>query len=272
MSEKWHQEYLAQLGMQPFEQLEQLFALSQFDQWPNAQGLNQLAQKGGVQGIPEFVCQSQLADMQDYYEQIIFERNLVPTRPNSWHDLFNGLIWLQFPRTKGLLNQQHMQDIQQFGVSPRSKRRNTITHFDECGVVLTYEAGDIKGKTAIQQLALHQWQNALVKERQLWGTQINSFVFGHANLEMLLNPFIGLTGKWLAIEVSAGFSKKDYSQQVLEVDQILHKIISEQGIFAQSKPLKPIPLLGIPGYWAVNQDPEFYTNTDYFRPLPKQPN
>lgn len=267
MCEKWHKAYLNQLDMLPMRQLEDIFTLSQFTDWPNAQGLNALKEKIAVSDIPDFVCQSSLPETDDYYEQIIFQQQIVPTRPNSWHDLFNGLIWLQFPKTKGVLNQLHVQDIQQYGLSPRTKRRNNLTHFDECGVILTYETGQTIGADLIQMLAEHEWQSAFVSHRQAWGKELNYFMFGHANLEMLLKPFIGLTGKWLAVEMEKGFSQLAYSQQVSEVDKKLQQLITEQDTFSQTKPLKPLPLLGLPHAWQANQEPEFYANTDYFRPL-----
>jgi len=29
--------------------------------------------------------------------------------------------------------------------------------------------------------------------------------------------------------------------------------------------LYPLPMLGVPGWWPDNEQPEFYDNTDYFR-------
>lgn len=266
----WQQNFIQQLSMLPMQQLEQLFALSKLPAWPNASGLNDLRRALGRQGqaIPKFVCQSQVAETSLYYEQLIYRQHIIPTRPDSWHDLFNGLIWLQFPSSKGLLNQQHVADISEFGLTPRTVRRNNITHFDECGVILTYEKGSV-AEQLIEDLAKHRWHSVFVQNRQVWGKELNSFMFGHANLEMLLQPFIGLTGKWLALEVSHHFSEASYSEQVSQLDEQLVTLITQTDIFATNKPLAPIPLLGIPRVWDANTDPDFYNNTDYFRPLPK---
>ena len=93
-------------------------------------------------------------------------------------------------------------------------------------------------------------------------------MFGHANLEMLLQPFIGLTGKCLAVEVDSDFATLPYSEQLAQLDGLLVKQIRETDLFSEHKPLSPLPLLGIPDMWDANNDPEFYTNTDYFRPQP----
>jgi hypothetical protein len=253
--------------MLPMQQLDTQFGLSGFAAWPNADGLNDLKKISGNIHIPKFVCQSQLTESDHYYEQIIHQQHIIPTRPNSWHDLFNGLIWLQFPQTKRLLNQQHVEDIEVHGLSPRTLRRNNLTHFDECGVIITYQRSDIFARL-IENLKLHQWQSVFVENRQCWGKQVNSFMFGHANLEMLLKPFIGLTGKWLAVEVDPCFSALPYSDQLAQLDELLVMQIEQNNLFSEHKPLSPIPLLGIPDVWDANNDPEFYANTDYFRPRP----
>ena len=262
----WNHDFIRQLPMLPMQQLESAFGLSSFADWPNAQGLNVLKKIWGNVDIPNFVCQSQLIESDNYYEQIIHQQHIIPTRPNSWHDLFNSLIWLQFPQTKRLLNQQHVEDIQEHGLSPRTLRRNNLTHFDECGVIITYQRSDFFSKLT-KNLKQHQWQSVFVENRQYWGCEINSFIFGHANLEMLLDPFIGLTGKYLTLEVDSQFSTLSYSKQVTQIDALLVRQIRQTNLFAKHKPLSPIPLLGIPDVWEANNNPEFYANTDYFRPL-----
>jgi hypothetical protein len=265
MISTWHSLYLTQLNCLSFAQLETLFVLSEFQNWPNAEGLNELKTRYKTipHTMPEFVCQSSLSENSDYYEQIIYQQGHIPTRADSWHDLFNGLIWLQFPQVKQLLNQLHMDDIKQHGLNPRTPRRNNLTHFDECGVILVVEEGH---EFLLEQLTQHQWQRVFVEHRDLWGQQIQHFMFGHANLEMLLKPFIGLTGKWLGLKVPKGFASLPLKQQLDLVDEQLAGQIRRDNLFAHKKALLPIPLLGIPGCYADNQHADFYHNTDYFRP------
>lgn len=260
-SPKWHAELSSKLAQSPFRELEQLFGLCSWPQWPNAEGLN-LIRAQHVQCsdlIPKFVCQSQLPEQQSYYEQIIYQQGVIPTRSNSWHDLFNGLIWCLFPNTKLKLNQQHVDDIQQFGLSPRTPRRNHITHFDECGVVMACSEPKL-----LDMLTNHQWQDVFITYRHLWGREIQGFVFGHANYEMLLNPFIGLTGKWLAVKVDDSFWQSSLADQYTMLDTQLAARVGA-GIFNSQNPLLPLPLLGIPGWYEDNQQHSFYANKDYFR-------
>jgi hypothetical protein len=134
-------------------------------------------------------------------------------------------------------------------------------------VVVTYQRTEVFSQL-IENLKQHQWHAVFVENRQHWGKEINSFIFGHANLEMLLKPFIGLTGKCLVIEVDSRFSTLSYQKQVAELDTRLVSHIQQTDLFSTSKPFNPLPLLGIPDVWDANNDPEFYGNTDYFRPRP----
>ncbi|MFT5543603.1 MAG: hypothetical protein ACI97K_000008 [Glaciecola sp.] len=217
-----------------------------------------------------FVCQNLLPEDQRYYEQIIFEDHIIPTRQNSWHDFFNGLIWFRFPLTKAYLNSQHIAEIELHGLNPRSRVRNHITHFDECGVVLFIEGSDLYNEldNAFQR---QDWLFIFCELRELWHISIRPVIFGHANLEMLLSPFIGLTGKVLLIEVNADVEKINLSlnckeNQESNYDLTLLSHIKETGTLEQKKPFYPLPLLGVPNWYYAEQSSEFYKNEAYFMP------
>ncbi len=231
-----------------------------------------------------FVCQDSMPADSRYYEQIIFEEHTIPTRKGSWHDFFNGIIWLQFPRTKTYLNCLHISEIKTKGLNPRTKVRNHITHFDECGVVLF-----IKGSSLLAQLQqlfeVQAWTSIFCELREEWNSNIFPVVFGHANLEMMLDPFIGLTGKVLLIQIEdvpdlhdikpAGeTSDKNqlnitlFEPQVL--DALLLQHIEQNQTFFALKPFYPLPLLGVPSWHFEEQDAEFYANTNYFMPKRQQ--
>lgn len=202
-----------------------------------------------------------------YYEAIIFEDNVVPTREHSWHDLFNALIWLQFPKTKALLNTLHIDDIQEHGTHPRTPRRNRITHFDECGVVIATEEQHLKeANRLLAELANHNWMYVLYDNKSQFEAVFHTAIFGHANYEMLLSPFIGLTGKWLSVAVPNGFSSLCDAQKNAVLDDCLLKRIGGLDNFNQAQILKPVPLLGIPS-WFNEQTRAFYANQQHFRPL-----
>lgn len=217
-------------------------------------------------GGPDFIDDNDADLANRYYEVFIAEENQVPTRYN-WHDTFNAMMWVLFPRSKKLINTLHCQEIAQFGVHPRTPKRNRITHFDECGLVIAVPQDKLeKGNQLLERLANHQWQACLVDNQQEWGDTLFPMIIGHALYEMLLDPFIGLTAKWLAVVVPTGFEQQDAKTRYRMVDAALTKRLSELDGLAAKNTLKPIPLLGVPG-WYPAQTEAFYANTDYFRPL-----
>ncbi len=248
----------------PVKQLLSYFNFATDGAIPSLHSLNQICGQMQINEL-HFIEDSALADSGLYYEEFIAETGHIPTRSN-WHDAFNAMIWLQFPKTKRLLNKLHMEDINEFGVHPRTRRRNHLTHFDECGVILAIPRSQYPhGQAVISALAKHHWEVAFVEHSEYWGEAIFPILFGHANLEMLLNPYIGLTGKWLALIVEDEFVSADWFTRCQYLDEALVSRIEQLEYFQAKGLLLPLPLLGVPG-WYESQSPAFYANTDYFRP------
>ncbi len=268
-SASWQPDDILRHAASPVVALFHQFGLHRLNQFPDAKQLNRLATAfhDGCWPGPVFVDQGALpATESRYYEAIIGEDARIPTREHSFHDLFNALIWLQFPRSKRLLNQLHMADIAEVGTHPRTPRRNRVTHFDECGVVIAVpQHARERANKLLSQLDCHQWQHVLYEKRAAWQECLYPVVFGHANLEMMLSPFIGLTGKWLAVTVPDSYGVSSLTEQCKMIDEALQTRIGQLGYFTRSPLLKPLPLLGVPG-WSKDQDAAFYANTDYFRP------
>ena len=252
-----------------FVALQHQIDLAELTAWPDSRVLNDIASApmrfidDPIMGSPEQVQLTQLG-----YEGFIDATSSIPTRRN-WHDVFNACIWHQFPRCKQRLNQLHIQYINAFGAKPRGLLRDRITHFDECGVILAYTLPPQSTGSCQQSspfipdlLTQHAWHAAFVEQRAQWGAKIHPYVFGHANLEMLLDPHIGLTAKWIGVAVPDGFFAQHPRLQTNLLDAILAKQLDPE-FFAQK--LKPLPILGIPAWWP-NQNSDFYADTAYFRP------
>jgi hypothetical protein len=228
------------------------------DHWPSATELNrQLADRLPVR----FIDDDEFNKLGCYYEQAV-ARGLVPTRPANWHDFFGALIWYLFPRTKALLNRLHMADIAAHGARQRTPRRDRVTHFDECGLVLAVTGGE--EITAL--LREHDWQGLFLHHRARWGRDWQPFVFGHALYEQALAPFVGLTGKCVVLEMEPAFFALAPADRQARLDIRLAERLEQDALFDRPRPLLPLPLLGIPGWWPANEDPGFYQNRDYFRP------
>ena len=208
-----------------------------------------------------FVCQECYNDDSRYYEQIIFDEQLIPTRANSWHDFFNAVIWSQFPNTKRLLNRLHVEQISIHGTHPRTPLRNKLTLFDECGIVLVTTCKDL-----VSAFDRQSWQDIFCQQQVSWFEDTLPFIFGHAVFEMLLNPFIGLTGKVLVIQLDSIPEALKDDNAYMHLDILLHDYLMSEQIFEQAKPFFPFPVLGVPGWHFAKQDQEFYANTQYFMP------
>ncbi|MCW8107765.1 DUF3025 domain-containing protein [Alteromonas ponticola] len=244
------------------------YGLFNFQHFPNVEQLNQLATRvlPCEKAVPAFKANRYFAEDKRYYEEIICQSQVVPTRENNWHDFFNALIWMQFPKTKRLFSELHQQDIAEFGLNPRTRRRNHITHFDECGVIIAIPSSMMtEGNALLTLLANHDWERVFQSFKDCWHRVLFPIVFGHAMLEMMLQPFIGLTAKWLAVEVSDEFAELSFGQRNHLLDQALMQRVQALGHFDISHPLKPLPVLGVPG-WYQHQSHQFYLNKAYFRP------
>lgn len=251
-----------------FDDINRLVAFDEWSNWPTCEELETLfpyeitnLNNKKIQFVPQKATENFSAVA---YEEVIYTSGKIPTRDKSWHDIFGALTWSLFPQTKALINKLHFDDIKQNGKEQRSKLRNALTLFDECGVIVVTTNNDL-----LAQLKSHQWTAAFVDNRELWHSAkpdgVGVFQFGHANYEMLTKPYIGLTGKWLALEMSAELLSLPLNVQYRMVDDRLAKYI-KTGALNDNQKLFPLPLLGIPNWYSENEQPDFYLNEDYFRP------
>jgi hypothetical protein len=193
-------------------------------------------------GAQLFVAQHSLPPG-EAFEAFIARTASVPTR-NNLHDFFSGLVWLQQPALKRRLNQLQALAIAEQGVGPRRGRlRDVLTRFDESGALL-------RAPPALWQ-ALHarDWQALFVTHRALW-RRAEFTLFGHALLEQLtVAPRKPLTAfVWPGAD-ALGASAVDWA----------------------AARLLPLPVCGVPLWWAGNDAPAFYGDTSVFRPAPAQP-
>ena len=205
------------------------------------------------------------------YESFIANTGKVPTRDN-YHDLLNGLIWLNFPQSKAVFNELHAEDILQHGIhNARTALRNALTVFDENGGIVVSS-----DRLLLEQLQAFEWHAALVTHRANWLAQhrtIAFFPFGHALLEKLLNPRKNITSHTLLILVDEGWFEQSIDSQKNQLDSAIAKMFRElempdlagNAVKLSSKSFQPLPVMGIPGYSADNVIPAFYQDEAVFR-------
>lgn len=224
----------------------------------------------------QFVSQNALPEG-EAYEHFIGTTGNIPTRDNL-HDLFNGSIWLTFPKTKAVLNYYHMIEISKQGISERRGRvRDTITVFDENGAVLVTADPNI-GKALID----FDWQASLVTPRAKWddpvqpesSAQAAVYIFGHALLEQLVHPRKPLCAHSIVIQVSQVFFTLSLAERMSYLDdkvaEYMDTLLSKDDVTPRQ--LAPLPILGVPHFWAENTDTDFYEDSYVFRSGRRQKN
>ena len=214
-----------------------------------------------------FVAQAaRQSAFEDKYEPRIFLRGEVAVRRANWHDLFNALVWLTFPRTKAALNacQFHALERQRAaGARNRGPAQDAMTLFDEGGVIVA-----TRDPALYELLAGHAWKDLFWRRRAEAATHMHFFLFGHALFEKMLQPFIGVTGRGIACEVATDFFALPPARQLHELDRQLAARFGEPARTLAARELAPVPVLGIPGWCADNAREDYYDNTAYFRPAP----
>ena len=162
--------------------------------WPEQAALDALFAQARAAGCPLPPGLRCVLDLQPdaYYESHIAATGQVPTRARNWHDLFNALAWLAWPRLKTALNARHQAAIAA-GEAKRRPIRDSATLLDECGLLMPYAE-----RALAEAVDGMRWGELWQDRRADWGRLIDAYPLGHALPEMLLAPFIGLTGKSLA--------------------------------------------------------------------------
>ena len=193
------------------------------------------------------------------YEARIWARGEVETRPDSWHDFFNGLVWLTFPCAKATLNARHVAALaSQPGA--RGRERDAMTHFDECGVVVVSSDPSL-----LDLVRSFQWRELFWVRRADLHERLRCFIFGHATYEQLLQPFRGLTAKAVLYEVDEGWLRRPLCMQLGELDRRLSGELAT-GAYSAPHDLQPLPLMGFPGVTPDNEYAAYYDDTWQFRP------
>lgn len=222
--------------------------------WQRAQTLSvaQALQQANPNAKPRFVPQEDLPDG-CAYETHVFQTGCVPTRDNP-HDLFNALVWLGYPQAKARMNELQAAQIMRDGVQAvRGSVRDALTLLDENGALL------LAPQPLWHALRERQWRTLFVDLRPAW-QQAQLLIFGHALLEKLLNPRKDLTAHvYLPREPMP--CAADGAQAL---DAWLARDLTPGHLAA--KPFTPLPVLGVPGWWAASENFSFYDDSLVFRP------
>lgn len=204
------------------------------------------------------------------YEERTYWLGEVATRPGNWHDAFNALIWLTYPLTKAALNNRHhcalsraLSEQRSDGNTGRGPLRDALTQFDECGVAVVSTRLDWW-----DDIRAHRWQKVFWTQRAEVQRDLKVFVFGHASLDLLRTPHIGLCGKALFVHIDETWLTQPAAAQLADVDRrMAQRFSGDLCAYSRPRDFHPLPLLGIPGVTPDNAFPAYYEDTRQFRPL-----
>jgi len=184
------------------------------------------------------------------YETHILQTGQVPTRPDTWHDVLNALVWLRFPRFKSALNVAHGEALITETDNQRGRRRDAMTVLDESGVWVISQDPHLP-----ELLTACAWQTLFWERRPDVASRMRFVVVGHALLEKVLAPYPSMTGKCLML-----------NSPTLDPDLVEQQAVSSLRAIESPRQLAPLPIQGIPGWDAENTDEAYYANQKIFRP------
>jgi hypothetical protein len=144
--------------------------------------------------------------------------------------------------------------------SQRGAVRDTNTLLDESGVIVAYADAELA-----ELLRNFQWKELFWQRRKQVQSGMGFYLFGHGLYEKALRPYTGMTGQGLLLPVEQVFFTWPLERQLAHLDELLAGYLSSPEHCRNTRELTPLPLLGVPGWAAENENAVYYDNTDYFR-------
>ena len=218
--------------------------------WPSLDCLNGLAAEARVATQSGHALRFVPPGKADpYYEVHLSGTGEVHSRAENWHDLFNALAWLAFPRTKARINAMHAAQIPK-EAGARGRLRDMLTLFDEGGAIVACADPQLEGL-----VREHRWKELFWERRAGVLANLRIHVLGHALLEMALRPRPGLTCKVIFIQPGE------------EPDAAAERWLSAHDGTGTTRDLVSLPVFGYPGWLPGNDKAAFYDDERYFRPF-----
>ncbi len=234
--------------------------------WPSLAALRRLVADAGIRtasGLPlRLTPPGNGGGTAIPYEVRIHERGELEFRQCNWHDLFNLLVWLTFPRAKAALNARHYAALTATGATAgrRGPLRDALTLFDESGVIVLSAEGGL-----LDLIREFRWLQLFWERRTAVIDGMRFLLFGHALCEKALAPYRGMTGHSLLLEVDRDFLGLPLRLQLEQVDDLVARRIAGPQALHHARELSPLPVLGVPGWHEGNESAGYYADRDHFR-------
>ncbi len=200
---------------------------AKFKEWPSIGDLNFYKPDQVCSFLSHNICfveqkgKRQKNSFATLYEPRIFLQGEVSTRPNSWHDFFNALIWYAFPQTKAVLNMRQFIAFDEHADFPwvkppktRIREQDFLTMFDEGGCIHVNLGENIK----------------------------IPFLFGHGFYERLAYGDIDLSACTLEINLDKNILNKSPKEILFAVDSKVSQILKDRNYYAKVGAFKSVAL------------------------------
>jgi hypothetical protein len=207
--------------------------------------------------------------LEENYQARLFLKGEVSTRTENWHDFFNALCCMAYPRTKAVLNARHFWALDERQESlpwpstlgeKRTSEQDFLTHFDEGGVIVA-TSDDV----LLQSLKERRWHDVFWLHRARLLACMEFFTFGHALFETFLAGHRTQHAMGIAIRVPPSFFSLPLAERLVLADEAAALALENRTRTASPADGFPVPLLGYPGYLAANAEESYYDDKRYFR-------
>ncbi len=204
--------------------------------------------------------------LEEQYATRIYLTGEIQTRTENWHDFFQLLTWLIFPKTKATINAVHHHAAKarysdELDNEHRSPIENMLSLFDEGGAIIT-----CSDESLLHMIRGFDWKNLFWWHREMLSSAMNCTIFGHALYEKALTPYIGMTANCVLLPVDTAFFIKTLPEKIKWIDERLAMLLLNDPGYRTPQALSPFPILGMPGWDPLNKHEHYYDNTAYFRP------
>lgn len=204
------------------------------------------------------------AALEEKYEARLYLAGELQFRERDWHDYFNVLVWLTFPRAKAALNARHYAALLEQHAARAANRgpvQDALTLFDEGGVVAATEDDEL-----LACLREWRWKDLFWLNRARLRARMRFFIFGHALYEKALRPFTGITGRGILLKTESRLISASPREQLAEIDAGIAAHLADPASMEATRELAVVPVLGVPGWCAGNDNEAYYDDRNQFRP------
>jgi Protein of unknown function (DUF3025) len=191
------------------------------------------------------------------YERAIAERGEIATRSENFHDAFNALAWLRFPRTKAALNALHVTAGDTTTSNARNRARDAATLLDESGLLLACGNADLAAL-----LRARAWRELFWTHRDNVVHAMRPMVLGHGLAEKLMSPYRALTAHALIIDTAPVLACE--APDDVALDEMAAAALAAPGFGPRA--LTPLPVAALPGWDTENMGERLFGDLLVFRP------